>query len=97
MNCYWPNMAGDAYETMGNGKPCGKNGPLIRHKRHIEVFSATGPVHFVAMNVLGPFSTMSKENQRVLIITDRYEKQNKAVPIARRTMLAVACILFNSL
>ena len=61
-----------------------------------ETFSATAPLEFVAIEFLGPLNPAAQGgNKFVLVITDRFSKLKRAVPMQNITALKVAKEFFQ--
>jgi hypothetical protein len=54
------------------------------------MFQADGPLEFVAMDILGPLPKMEHGNCFLLVISDRFSKLTRTVPIRTITALVVA-------
>lgn len=70
-DCFWPDVALDVYKTISCCKGRAKSSNNARHRRHLELFPATGPLEFIAMETLGLLSKTTKGNQHVGFIRDR--------------------------
>lgn len=81
---------------MSSWHSCAQNGTEIKHKHHLQILSATGPLEFVTMNILGALSKPAKGSQHVVIIADRHLKVTQAVDTARIIATAVACIFSDA-
>lgn len=88
-------MAQDVYHTVSGCHSCAKNGTLLKNKLHLQLFPATGPLEFVALDLLGPLPRTNKGNQYVDVITGRYSKLTRAIPTGHVTSTNVAYIVFN--
>ena len=52
---YWPHMASDSFSTVRNCTSCAAiRGTLVKSQKDLKLFPATGPLEFVAMDLLGP-------------------------------------------
>ena len=90
---YWPHMANDAYATVKSCRSCNKNrGTAAKHQKLLKLFPASGPLEFVAMDLLGPLPKTKRGNTFVLVITDRYSKLTRAIPLkaTKATDIAMA-------
>lgn len=54
-------------------------------------------MEFVAVKILGPLPRITKKNQCVIMITERYEKLARAIPASITTATQVANNFFESL
>ena len=88
---YWPNMANDVATLVRNCTSCAKvRGAKHSHQHFLKLFPAAGPLEYVAMDILGPLPKSAKGNQYILVITDRYTKLARAIPLATTTAPVVA-------
>lgn len=88
---YWPHMANDVYQVVKESNSCARmRGTRHAHQKHLRLFPANGPLEFVAMDLLGPLPKTTKGNQNVLVITARYSKLTRAVPLTKTTANHVA-------
>lgn len=72
-------MANDIFTTVAQCESCAQNGNQYRHKRPLQLFSASGPLNFVAMDILGLPPKTTQVNRYVLVLTNRYSKLMKAI------------------
>ncbi len=63
---------------------------LRRHSKWLKLFPATRPLEFVSIDILGPFRKTKNGHENLLVITDRYSKLTRAVPLRSTTAHAVA-------
>ena len=85
---YWPNMAAEIYETVKECHSCAAvRGILTKHQKYLKLFPAAGPLQFVAIDLLGPLPKSKKGNTVVLVITDRFSKICRAVPLPNQRRL----------
>lgn len=92
---HYRNKAQGEYLTVGDYHSFARNGTMLKRKFHLKLFPASGPLGFVAVDILEPSPKNSEEKQYVLVITDRYSKPTRAVPTAYLTTTSVACILLH--
>lgn len=79
---------------MRNRHNCAKTGTTLKHKRHLQLFFAMGPLHYDAMNIMGPLSKTTKGSQHAVISSSRYSKLKRAVPTTKITAKAAVCIFW---
>lgn len=91
-NYCWQSMAKDSYHTVSDCHSCARNGVLLRHKLHLQLFLATRPLEVFAMNISEPLPKTAKENKYVVLITDRSPKLTRAILSAKITTTNVANI-----
>jgi transposase InsO family protein len=88
---FWPRMAADVYETVNNCDACARNRISEKAKTNpLKLFPAKGPLESVAMDILGPLPRTKHGNRFLLVITDRYSKVTKTVPLRVVTALSAA-------
>jgi Integrase core domain len=84
-------MASDVYEAVSNCDACAKNRIIEKAKTNpLKLFPAEGPLEFVAMDILGPLPRTKHGNRFLLVITDRYSKVTKTIPLRLITALSAA-------
>jgi RNase H-like domain found in reverse transcriptase/Reverse transcriptase (RNA-dependent DNA polymerase)/Integrase zinc binding domain/Integrase core domain/Chromo (CHRromatin Organisation MOdifier) domain len=88
---FWPRMAADVYETVSNCDACSRNRISEKAKTNpLKLFPAKGPLESVAMDILGPLPRTKHGNRFLLVITDRYSKVTKTVPLRVITAFSTA-------
>ncbi|CDF40922.1 unnamed protein product [Chondrus crispus] len=88
---YWPHMANDAFSTVRNCASCAATRrTLVRHQKDLKLFPAAGPLDFVAMDLLGPLLKTAHGNRHVLVMTDRFTKLTRSIPLRTTTASVVA-------
>ena len=89
--CYWPYLALDCYNYVRNCPECAKERVRIRKKSAtMKLFPAKAPLQDVAMDLLGPLLKTKRGNKHLLVITDRFTKLVKVVPLRSSKGLTVA-------
>jgi hypothetical protein len=61
-----------------------------------KLFPASGSLEFVAMDIFGPLPKMENENHFLLVISDRFSKLTRTVPLRTITALRVAKALCDA-
>ncbi len=88
---YWPSMALDCYSTVRMCPECAKNRSKDRaHENFLTLFPASGPLEFVAMDILGPLPKSNHGNRYLLVMTDRFSKLTKTATLRTDTALSIA-------
>ena len=88
---FWPSMAVDAYGTVKNCVTCAKNRVTLRkNSKNMHLFPAKAPLEFVSIDLLGERITTSQGNRFLLVITDRFPKLVRTVPLKRITAAVIA-------
>jgi hypothetical protein len=88
---YWRNMHKIVEETVRNCTVCAKNRVTERKRiSFLKFLPASGPHEFVAMEILGPLPKTEHGNRFLLVISDRFSKLTRTVPLRTITALGVA-------
>ena len=84
-------MASDAFSTRRNcTSSAATRGTLVRNQKDLKLFPAARPLEFVAMDLLGPLLKTAHGNQTALVITDRFSKLRRSIPLRTTTASVVA-------
>ena len=79
---YWPAMALDAYNTVRQCATCARNRIKLRkHSSTLKLFPAKAPLEFIAIDLLGELIKTPRGNRYLLVMTDRYSKLTRVVPL----------------
>lgn len=62
---------------------------------HLHLFPASGPLEFIAVDILGPLLKTLNFIPAVLVVTDRYPKLIRALPTSRKTASQIASPSIN--
>jgi Integrase zinc binding domain len=88
---YWRNMHKEVEETVRHGTVCAKNRVTERKRTSfLKLFPASGPLDFVTINIFGPLPKTEHGNRFLLVISDRFSKLTRTVPLRTITALGVA-------
>jgi hypothetical protein len=88
---YMSNMCKEVRETVRYCAVCAKTRVIERKKTSfLKLFPASGPIEFVAMDILFPLSKTEHGNRFLLFISDRFSKLTGKVPLRTITALGVA-------
>ena len=88
---YWPNMALDTHECVRNCSRCAKERINLKaHFQFLKLFPTSRPLEFVAIDILGPLTKTAQGNRFLLVMSDRYSKLAKSVPLASLSSYRVA-------
>ncbi|CAN8064065.1 unnamed protein product [Agarophyton chilense] len=75
-------MAHDVYTFVGQCESCVRTrGGIRKHRKYLMLFPAAGPLEFVAIDLIGPLSKNKNGYQHILVITDRFSKLTRAIPL----------------
>ena len=90
-NCYWPGLAVDCSNYVRNCHECAKERVRIRKQtRPMKLFPASSSLDDVSMDLIRPLLKTTDGNNYLLVITDRYTKLVRAIPLRNTTAPAVA-------
>ena len=88
---YWPGMALDCFNVVRNCVPCCKRRvTLKRHTSFLKLFPAKRPGEHVAIDILGPLPKTRNGFIYLLVITDRFSKLTKVIPLRSISSYVVA-------
>jgi transposase InsO family protein len=88
---FWPRIAEDVYETVRQCDLCARNRISEKRKTNpLKLFPANEPLESISMDILGPLPRTKHANRFSLVISDRYSKVTKTVPLRTVTALSVA-------
>jgi len=94
---YWPNMANDVYQTVRDCRACAQTrGTFYKHQRPLRLFPAAGPLEFIAMDLLGPLTKTRRGHTDILVMTDRFSKMARSIPLRSTTAPVVAEAFLNN-
>ncbi|CDF32213.1 unnamed protein product [Chondrus crispus] len=75
-------MASDVQQTVADCRSCARvRGTQYRQQKKLTLFPAAGPLEFVAMDLYGPLPKTPHGNRHILVITDRFTKLCRAIPL----------------
>ena len=93
---YWPLMANDVFSVSRDCRSCAAaRGTRYRVQKHMKLFPATGPLDFLAMDLLGPLPRTHQVNEYVLVITDRFTKLCRSVTLRNTKAVTVVTIFLD--
>eukprot|EP00171_Calliarthron_tuberculosum_P008749 IDg8749t1 len=82
-------MALDCYTHVRNCEECARERiKLRRYANPLRLFPPKGPLQDVAIDLLGPLQKSARGYTHLLVITDRYTKLTKTVPLLARHLKA---------
>ena len=88
---YWPNMVTDVRQCCHDCTACARERVKLRsHQAPLKLFPPTQPLEFVAIDILGPLDRASTGHRFILVMTDRFSKFTRAVPMRACTALTVS-------
>jgi hypothetical protein len=87
----WPRIAEDDYETVRTCNVSARNHIAEKRKTSpLKLFPTKGPLESVSMGILGPLPRTKHGNLFLLVISYRYSKVTKTVPLRTVTAISVA-------
>jgi hypothetical protein len=88
---YWSRMYKEVEETVRHCTVRAKNRVTERKRTSfLKLFPASGPLEVFAMDILGPLPKTEHGNRFLLVISDRFYKLTRTVPLRTITALGVA-------
>ena len=88
---YWPNMSIDSYLTVRMCPDCAKARIKLRkHNSEMKTFPPSGPLEYIAIDILGELPRTPRGNRYLLLMMDRYSNLTGTVPLKRITAETVA-------
>ncbi|CDF36773.1 unnamed protein product [Chondrus crispus] len=88
---YWPTMALDCYAAAKNSAECARERvKLRRNTKEMKLFTPNAPLEFVAIDILEELITTKRGNGYILVISDRYSKLVRTVPLKKITAVHIA-------
>lgn len=88
---YWPTLAMDCHATAKLCATCARNRvKLWKKKKPLKLFPAKAPLEYVSIDILGELIRSKRGNRYLLVITDRFSKLVKTVPLKRITAPVIA-------
>lgn len=92
---YWSHMVNDAYTNLKGSGPSDRNQTWLTYMKLLKLISASWPLEFVAMDVLGPLQKTKNGNPFVVVITEHYLKLTQTIPTAEITAAHVSFMFFD--
>ena len=87
---YWPALSVDCYATVRNCPECARNRIKLRKNTgELTLFPANAPLESVFIDLLGELTRTPRGNRYLLIITDRFTKLVRTVPLKGISAAAV--------
>jgi transposase InsO family protein len=94
---FWKEVYKDVEETVRHCTVCAKNRVTERKRTSfLKLFPADGPLEFVVMDVLGPLPKTERGNCFLLVISDRFSKLTRTVPLRSITALVIAKVFCDA-
>ena len=88
---YWPTMALDCYAVAKNCAACARERVKLRkNTKEMKLFTPKAPLEFVAIDILGELITTKRGNRYILVISDRYSKLVRTIPLKKMTAANIA-------
>ena len=88
---YWPGLALDCIKTVRNCVSCARNRVKLRKAtKPMKLFPAKAPLEYVSVDILGPLLRTRRGMEYLLVITDRFSKIVRTIPMMRITAEEVA-------
>lgn len=94
---YWPHMPQDVHCYVLQCKSCRRHRPSDKPQELLKLFLPSGPLEFIAINILGPLTRAKQGNQFLVGIMDRYNELKRAFPISRTNASEVAEVVLDDM
>lgn len=88
-------MANNVNKTFTKCTSCARIGSQCHLQRPLQLFPASGPLDFVAMDILGPLPKNSQCIQYVLILTYQYSRLTQAISTSKTITTHIASLFFD--
>ncbi|CDF32470.1 unnamed protein product [Chondrus crispus] len=93
---YWPTMALDCYAVAKNCAACARERvKLRRNTKEMKLFTPKAPLEFVAIDILGELIITKRGNRYILVISDRYSKLVRTVPLKKISAAHIAQVFVH--
>jgi hypothetical protein len=87
---FWRNMYREIEDAVRSCEQCARNNVHERSRvNNMQLFTAQNPLEFVAIDILGPLPKTAHGNRFLLVISDRFSKLTRTIPMRTTTALAV--------
>lgn len=79
-------MSNFVYITVPYYESCARmSRTRYKHHRYMAIFPSSVPLQFLGLLTLGTLPNTDKENQFVVLITDRYSNMTRSLPVTITT------------
>ena len=93
---YWLNMTMQVFQTARDCRDCAQSrGTRYRHQKEMTLFRASTPLDYIAIDLLGPLIKSENGCTDILVITDRFSKLARVVPLQSTKAPVVANALLE--
>lgn len=93
---YCEHMATNVYRAVRDGFECAQNMTWDKSWRPLQLFPASGPLEFVAIDILRPSPKTLNAKQYVLVMTDFYSNLTRAIPMCKKITSRISSPFINS-
>lgn len=87
---YWAHMPQNVHAYILQCKSCRRHRPFDKRRQLLMLSPPSGPLEFIAIDILGPLTRTKQANWFIIGITDRFKKLTRVIPISSITALQVA-------
>ena len=81
---YWPSMPSEVYRLVLSCHSCARERIQgVKRSSFLKLFPATAPLQDIAIDILGPLVKANSGCEYLPVITDRYSKLTRAIPMSK--------------
>lgn len=88
-------MPQDVHDYVSQCKSCRRQRPSDLHQRLLKLLPPSGTLEPTIIAILGPLKWTKQGNRLIVVITDRYIKLIRAIPISRITVSRVRMVVLE--
>lgn len=93
---YWPAMLADIRQTSNECHQCARERmQLRRNAEPMKLFPARNPLEYVEIDIRGPLTESTQGHKYILVMTDRFPKMVRAVPLRSMSVLTIAKVFIR--
>lgn len=71
LHFFWLHVASDVHKRVKDWHLCAQDGSQMKHKRKFQLFSTSGTLEFVVIEILAPLQRATAGKQDVVIVSNR--------------------------
>lgn len=94
---YWHHIASSVNFVVRNYTSCALNSTKYFHWHKMQLFAASKPIDFAAMDIARSFPNRIRGREYILVITNPYSKLTRAIHRLKTTVTQAANLFMNHL